>query len=50
MAFKFEFENYWGHKVDDNLQFSLLRGNTGEVIHRDNVTENVNPDGIVYDT
>ena len=50
MAFKFEFENYWGHKVDDNLQFSLLRGDTGKVIHRDNVTENVNPDGIVYDS
>ena len=50
MAYKFEFENYWGHKVDDNLQFSLLKGDTGKVIHRDNVTENVNPDGIVYDS
>lgn len=50
MAYKFEFENYWGHKVDDTLQFSLLKGDTGKVIHRDNVTENVNPDGIVYDS
>ena len=50
MAFKFEFENYWGHKVDETLQFSLLKGDTGKVIHRDNVTENVNPDGIVYDS
>ena len=49
MAFKFEFVNYWGHKVDETLQFSLLKGNTDNVIHRDNVTENVNPDNIVYD-
>ena len=50
MAFKFEFENYWGHKVDDTLQFSLLKGDEGRVIHRDNVTENVNPDGIIFDS
>ena len=50
MAFKFEFENYWGHKVDDTLQFSLLKGDVGRVIHRDNVTENVNPDGIIFDS
>ena len=50
MAFKFEFVNYWGHKVDETLQFSLLKGDTNNVIHRDNVTENVNPDGIVYDS
>lgn len=50
MAFKFEFENYWGHKVDDTLQFSLLKGDVGRVIHRDNVTENVNPDGVIFDS
>ena len=50
MAFKFEFVNYWGHKVDETLQFSLLKGDTDNVIHRDNVTENVNPDNIVYDS
>ena len=50
MAWKFEFVNYWGHKVDETLQFSLLKGDTNNVIHRDNVTENVNPDGIVYDS
>tara|TARA_B100001248_G_scaffold50687_1_gene32829 strand:+ start:1101 stop:1811 length:711 start_codon:yes stop_codon:yes gene_type:complete len=50
MAFKFEFENYWGHKVDDTLQFSLLKGDAGRVIHRDNVTENVNPDGVIFDS
>ena len=50
MAWKFEFVNYWGHKVDETLQFSLLRGDTNNVIHRDNVTQNVNPNGIVYDS
>ena len=50
MAWKFEFVNYWGHKVDETLQFSLLKGDTNNVIHRDNVTENVNPNGIVYDS
>tara|TARA_B100001093_G_scaffold86783_2_gene78628 strand:- start:873 stop:1583 length:711 start_codon:yes stop_codon:yes gene_type:complete len=50
MAFKFEFVNYWGHKVDETLQFSLLKGDTDNVIHRDNVTENVNPDNLVYDS
>ena len=50
MAFKFEFTNYWGHKVDETLQFSLLKGDTGNVIHRDDVTQSVNPDGIEYDS
>ena len=50
MAFKFEFINYWGHKVDETLQFSLVKGDTNNVIHRDNVNENVNPDNIVYDS
>ena len=49
MAFLFEFTTITGHKVDETLQFALLKGDTGQVIHRDNVTENVNPNGIVYD-
>ena len=50
MAFKFEFINYWGHKVDETLQFSLVKGDTNNVIHRVTFNENVNPDNIVYDS
>ena len=50
MAFLFEFTTITGHKVDETLQFALLKGDTGQVIHRDNVNENVNPDNIVYDS
>ena len=39
-----------GTKISDNLQFGCIQGNTGAVLERTTMQDNVSGDSLEYDT